>query len=402
MRLHSTRYSIVSILIHWLLAAASVALLGLGWYLHASPTTTRLHNQLVSLHVSLGLSTAILVAVALFSRLLFRAPAYPKGFGPLQRYVSGATHVFLYLSLIALVASGYLHEIFSETPMEFWGAPLPAWGESDEKLAQSLMQAHAVAAYVFAGFVVFHILLVVANSVRQPGFGRRMLLVKDLGEEETPLMAAQQPAGLRIVQKLAARLRLLGWLQFWLQFVLAFLCGLLLQFATSGRIFSSLRLGFGEAMHWGGVALALLCLTCALGFGYTRIARKLELSPETYIAASNSGFWRVSGGLLLSLIGESLAFIGVALSIVLLVGKTVSQPPGIAITDPSKIIRALDVFVLLMNYLLLLAHALGLACGSWLAFETRRARNACNKLRAEAPAAQETAVPAPAAQEASI
>src|SRR5208283_2875984 len=110
MRLHPVRYSLIFILIHGLLAAAGVALLGLGWYLRRAQTTTTLHNQLVDLHVSLGLSTAILVVLALLLRLFVAAPPYPEGFAPWRRFASGATHVFLYVWLVTLVASGYLHE----------------------------------------------------------------------------------------------------------------------------------------------------------------------------------------------------------------------------------------------------------------------------------------------------
>jgi len=37
---NSTKYGAVSILVHWLIALATTVLLGLGLYLHASPTTT--------------------------------------------------------------------------------------------------------------------------------------------------------------------------------------------------------------------------------------------------------------------------------------------------------------------------------------------------------------------------
>jgi Protein of unknown function (DUF3611) len=46
--------------------------------------------------------------------------------------------------------------------------------------------------------------------------------------------------------------------------------------------------------------------------------------------------------------------------------KTVSQPPGIAITDPSKIVRALDVFILIVNFDLLVAHFIGVGTALWL------------------------------------
>ena len=54
-----------------------------------------------------------------------------------------------------------------------------------------------------------------------------------------------------------------------------------------------------------------------------------------------------------------------------LIAKTVSQPPGIAITDPTKIIRALDVFVLLMSFLLLMAHFIGGGIERWRAYRLR-------------------------------
>jgi cytochrome b561 len=380
------RYDLLFILVHWLLAAAALSLLGLGWWLRSSPTTTRLHEDLATFHVSLGLSTAILIAVALLIRLFSSAPPYPEGFGSLRRFFSGLAHVFLYLSLITLVASGYFYEVFSGTPMEFWGTPLAIWGEADEEQAQNLMQLHRISAYVFAGFVALHFLLLILNGLKYPGFLGRMPLLKRRAEPAAPLSAAQLPAGAKIVQKLATRLRLFGWLQFWLQFVLAFISALLLQFATSGRIFSPLSLGFGEALYWGGVALALLVATCALAFAYTRLGKKLTLAPERFMAAPKPRLWRVNAGFALSLIGVVLAFVGVALSIVLLIAKTVSQPPGIAITDPNKIIRALDIFVLLMNFLLLLAHSLGVGAGMWLGIEAKRAQEARDELRAEAPA----------------
>jgi hypothetical protein len=49
-----------------------------------------------------------------------------------------------------------------------------------------------------------------------------------------------------------------------------------------------------------------------------------------------------------------------------LVAKTVSQPPGVVIVDPNKIVRALDVFVVLANLNLIAAHLIGTAISFWL------------------------------------
>ena len=218
--------------------------------------------------------------------------------------------------------------------------------------------------------------LVIANSFAYPGFASRMLPGKSQAPEGgVPALRMSSPAGNKIGQRLAGQMRLLGWIKFWIQFVLAFLSALLLQFATSGRALSAATAGMGDAIYWSGCALVLLFLTCALAYHYTRRARKIALAPERFLGGKRgSGLWFLYAGMTLGFLGVFLSFIGVALSISLLIAKTVSQPPGIAITDPTKIIRALDVFVLLMSFILLLGHFIGVGVSVWLRIAVARAR----------------------------
>ena len=55
----------------------------------------------------------------------------------------------------------------------------------------------------------------------------------------------------------------------------------------------------------------------------------------------------------------------------MLIAKTVSQPPGMAITNPNRIVRALDVFVVLANINLITAHFVGAAISMWLLEKNR-------------------------------
>ena len=370
------RYGFFSILIHWLLALATAALLGLGWYLRSSPTTTDERAYLVDFHVSLGLTTAVLLILAILSRLLFGAPAYPAETPRWRRLMGAWVNALIYLSLVVVTASGYLRQIFTASPALFWGTPLPSWGEPDDRLADLFATTHEIGAFVLAGFVVVHIGLVIANSFALPGFASRMLPGKSPAPEAVvPALRMSGPAGDKIGLRLAGQMRLLGWIKFWIQFVLAFLSALLLQFATSGRALSAVQAGIGDAIYWSGCALALLFVTCALAYHYTRRASKIALAPERYLGGKRgSGLWFLHAGMTLGFLGVFLSFIGVALSISLLIAKTVSQPPGIAITDPTKIIRALDVFVLLMSFLLLLAHFIGVGISVWLRIAVASAR----------------------------
>ncbi|MGA8169280.1 MAG: DUF3611 family protein [Methylocystis sp.] len=374
------RYGIFSILIHWILALATLGLLGLGWYLRSSPTTTDERAFLADIHVSLGLTTSVVLVVAILSRLLFGSPAYPASAPGWRRLIGAGVNALIYLALVVMAASGYLQLVFRGAPVLFWGTPLPAWGEPDDHLAELFSSAHEIAGFALGGLVIVHIGLVIANSFAYPGFASRMLPGWSAAPESRasalqmsgPVAGA---AGAKAARNLARTMRILGWLGFWIQFVFAFISALLLQFAISGRALGVVTGAFGDAIYWSGGALGLLLLTCALAFHYTGRAKKLEQAPERYLGeGGDSGFWFLSAGAMLSLIGVLLSFVGVALSITLLIAKTVSQPPGIAITDPSKIIRALDVFVLLMSFLLLLAHFIGAGIAMWLQIAAAKAR----------------------------
>ncbi len=376
MRSNLARYGLFSVLIHWLLALATAALLGLGWYLRSSPTTTDERASLADVHVSLGLTTAILLVLAILSRLLFGAPAYPLETPRWRRLIGAWANALIYLALMVVTASGYLRLVYNASPVLFWGTPLPSWGEPDDRLADLFANTHEIGAFVLAGLVVVHIGLVIANSFAYPGFASRMLPGKSQAPEGVvPALRMSGPAGDKIGLRLAGQMRLLGWIKFWIQFVLAFLSALLLQFATSGRALSAVNAGIGDAIYWSGFALALLFLTSALAYHYTQRARKIALAPERFLGGKRgSGLWFLYAGMTFGFLGVFLSFIGVALSISLLIAKTVSQPPGIAITDPTKIIRALDVFVLLMSFILLLGHFIGVGVSVWLRIAVARAR----------------------------
>lgn len=372
---NSTKYGAVSILVHWLIALATTVLLGLGLYLHASPTTTDERAFLSDLHISLGLTTAALVLFAIMLRLAIKGPPYPES-APRWRQLAGAwLHVLIYLGLIVIAVSGYLRLVFAGAPINLWAAPLPPWGEPNDQYAEWCAQAHEIAAYGLCVLIVAHIALVTANSIMHRGFSRRMLLGDGVASELVPASELKADDGGKIARDLARKMRFLGWAGFWLQFIFAFLSALLLQFATAGRALSAVTSSLGDAIYWSGCALVFLLLTCALSFYYTGRAKRLAANPERYLGGrEGSGFWYLRAGMIFGLLGVLSSFGGVALSIILLIAKTVSQPPGIAITDPTKIIRALDVFVLLMSFLLLMAHFIGGGISLWLRIAFAKAR----------------------------
>jgi cytochrome b561 len=368
---NDVRHNIALIISHWILALTVLIALGLGWSIQYVPNSSDLHNFLLNLHTSIGLTIAILALIQIIFRIMVKTPFYPDDFPQWQKILSGTLYVLIYLSVVLLLTSGYFQAIFSGTAVLFWGAPLPGWGAVDLSTAELFRSTHRVIAFILAGSIIAYIGISGLNTIRRPGIAARMLSGGTQAQEEPG-----SPIGLQIGHNLARNLRVFGWIAFWSQLVLALICGVLLEFATSGRAFSPGAVGgFGDAIYWGVVGFLLLCFAIPVAFYYTRAARKILARPDYYLSKIGvAPFWFLLASLVIGGLGILIGFIGVSWSISLLIVKTVSQPPGIAITDPSKIVRALDVFILLVNFDLLLAHFIGGHIALWLITGVPRAR----------------------------
>lgn len=111
----------------------------------------------------------------------------------------------------------------------------------------------------------------------------------------------------------------------------------------------------------------LLVVGIVFDFQYVRIAKALLHEPGAVLHPRRLETIRLLRlGAFLSFAGMLVALVGSGASVAVLVAKTVSQPPGVAITDPNKIVRALDVFVVLANLNLIAAHLVGTVTSFWL------------------------------------
>jgi cytochrome b561 len=361
-----------------LTVVASAALLALGFTTNSVSGETR--ALLFSLHVSLGVVAAAAVLAAIVLRLAVPPPPLPAHWPAWRRRTVGLAEFLLYAGFIAVVLTGALWAYCSGAELRVFGAPLPVSASFDRTLEQALGERGALLHGTAIGGATLSELFLAAHRLLTyvlAGVIAALLLLGALGRfrpaHSAPPAVLQLPAPDTPAAALAGRMRLFGWGQFWLQLAIALASGVLLQFSTSGRAFSPSASGWGDAIYWSLYAFLLLCAATALAFYYTRAAR-FVVRPDYLGAGRRTAFWFLSLGLLIGLSGTIISFIGLSLSISLLIAKTVSQPPGIAITDPNKIIRALDVFVLLVNFCLLLGHFIGAGVAAWLAAGAARAR----------------------------
>jgi hypothetical protein len=301
----------------------------------------------------------LLVGAALY---IYRGGSGEPGSG---REIAGFwLRQLVFLAFIVMVGAAVLAAAYGGERLSFWGHPLPEWDLAQRSLAEPLEKAHFYAAYVFAGVLLAYAVFAIFD---------RLFPARTDGALEPFLPTST--IGL-IAEGLARSFRFFGGAAFWLQLFLGVISSVLLGFGFAGRTISPGGTVFSDAIYWATGALGILILTTLFSFKYMKTARRIRSDPARYLSRENRWtFWFVVVGGLLSVLGLVDSFGGVGLSVALLVGKTMSQPPGIAITDPTKIIRALDIFVLLVNFNLLFAHFIGFGVAAWLRISSLQARH---------------------------
>lgn len=172
----NTRYTRFAVFLHWLIAAAVFGQFALGWGMQEitkQPPGPRV--TAFNLHKSIGLAIFALMAVRLLWRLRHPAPALPA-MPRWQALLAHATHVLLYVALVALPASGYLGSEFSGYPVRFFGMVLPSWAGKQAELKDAMSLVHLTFAWVLVTLVALHLAGVVRHVfIERDGMLRRMM-----------------------------------------------------------------------------------------------------------------------------------------------------------------------------------------------------------------------------------
>ncbi len=103
-----TRYTTVAIVIHWLIAAAIIFQIILGWRMGDGPKGSPTTFALFQLHKSIGITILLLSLARLAWRLFNRPPAPPAGQPAWERTASHVVHWGFYLIMIGLPLTGWI------------------------------------------------------------------------------------------------------------------------------------------------------------------------------------------------------------------------------------------------------------------------------------------------------
>ncbi|MEK8081648.1 cytochrome b [Pseudomonas sp. XK-1] len=116
-----SRYGLVSILMHWLVALAVFGLFGLGYWMVGLDYYSSWYKTAPDLHKSIGLVLLALMLVRLLWRWLSPPPPALPDHGRMTRLASKLGHGFLYLGLLLLMLSGYLISTADGRAIEVFG-----------------------------------------------------------------------------------------------------------------------------------------------------------------------------------------------------------------------------------------------------------------------------------------
>jgi cytochrome b561 len=165
MSAQTRQFAVVSRILHWLMAAMVLTMLGIGVAMVASLAD---YHVLVSIHRPLGIAILILVVIRFANRLVNPPPLLPPTISRQERLVATASEFTMYGLMFVLPLVGWGMLSAARYPIVLYGSlHLPFILPHDAMLYAVLRKAHTILAYFFFlmflghfGAILYHTLIV--------------------------------------------------------------------------------------------------------------------------------------------------------------------------------------------------------------------------------------------------
>lgn len=159
------RYGAPAVLFHWVIAVLILAALPLGLYmvdLPLSPSKLKYYSW----HKWIGVTVFVLALARLAWRAGHRPPAPLPGQPRWQLAVAHATHVVLYLLMIAIPLTGWLFSSAAGVPTVYLGlVQLPDLVSRDAQLKEIFRLTHVALTYTLGVLTVLHVAAAIKHAV---------------------------------------------------------------------------------------------------------------------------------------------------------------------------------------------------------------------------------------------
>lgn len=173
-------------------------------------------------------------------------------------------------------------------------------------------------------------------------------------------------------------LRLTGWIGLVAQIGFGAVALLMLMFAIAGRSFSQTAAlppgtvpgvvanvnrgttpGIGIGIFWAVCGILALLVGIYFAFRQTRLSRRLRHADTMKHPAKSEVMSVLRLGAIVGLVGMLLTILGGGATLGVLLSKSIAQPQGVTIYDPTRVIRSIDIMVVMANMSGIAAHFVG-------------------------------------------
>jgi cytochrome b561 len=145
-------------LFHWIVAAFLFVQIPAGIAMIAPGLEQATIDALFILHKGLGVVLLVLIIVRAVWRAAHRPPAMPTTMPERERRIAAVTHVWIYVLLIVVAASGYLRVVAEDYPIELLDAlGIPPLLSSMPGLAAVMSLVHRFGTYILVAVVSVHV-----------------------------------------------------------------------------------------------------------------------------------------------------------------------------------------------------------------------------------------------------
>ena len=162
----TARYGTGARLFHWLIVLLFLVQIPAGIAMIAPALQQETIDRLYIVHKGLGAILLVIIVARVLWRLTHRAPPMPEHWPPLERRIASATHAAIYVLLVVVVVSGYVHVVGGGFPIELLNAlGVPPLIPRMEGVAVAASLVHRFSVFLLVGVVAVHIAEVLRHQL---------------------------------------------------------------------------------------------------------------------------------------------------------------------------------------------------------------------------------------------
>lgn len=157
LRNSSSRYGLISMVLHWGVAIAVFSLFALGLWMVGLDYYDTWRKSGPELHKSIGITLFAVMLIRIVWRLLNPSPPSLASYGKWTRIGAHVGHLFLYVGLFAVMFAGYLISTADGVGISVFGLfEIPALVSGLPEQAQTAGWIHLYLAWVLVVFAGLH------------------------------------------------------------------------------------------------------------------------------------------------------------------------------------------------------------------------------------------------------